>query len=107
MLLLISTVVFLFFLFYVPQLRQEKLVAIFTFSVCFGTVITQNWLFQAMQDLSKIAILNFVGKVVFTAVILTSVHRKSDYIWQPLAVSISTILVGFISFFWSIKRYKL
>ena len=107
LLLLISTVAFLFFLFYVPQLRQEKLVAIFTFSVCFGTVITQNWLFQAMQDLSKIAILNFIGKVIFTLLILTSVHHKSDYVWQPLAVSVSSILVGIISFFWSINKYKL
>jgi O-antigen/teichoic acid export membrane protein len=107
LLLLISTAFFLFFLFYIPQLREEKLVAIFSFSVCVGTVITQNWLFQAMQDLSKIAILNLVGKVIFTIIIVTSVHHKSDYTWQPLAVSISSILVGLISFVWSIKRYKL
>lgn len=107
LLLLISTAFFFFFLFYMPQLRHEKLVAIFSFSVCFGTLITQNWLFQAMQDLSKIAILNLVGKIVFTIIILTTVHRRSDYVWQPLAVSISSILVGGFSFIWSIKRYKL
>ena len=107
LLLLISTILFIFFLYFIPQLRQEKLVAIFTFSVCFGTVITQNWLFQAMQNLSKIAILNLVTKVIFTIIILSTIHHKSDYVWQPLAVSCATILVGLISFFWSIKRYNL
>jgi len=107
LLLLVSTVIFSILVYNVPQLRSEKLVAIFTFLACFATVITQNWLFQAMQDLSKIAILSLVSKVLFTVIILLVIHKRADYVWQPLAVSLSTIFVSIISFIWSIRRYKL
>jgi O-antigen/teichoic acid export membrane protein len=107
LLLLVSSILFILFLNLIPQLKEEKLVAIFTFSVCVGTVITQNWLFQAMQDLSKIAILNLVSKVIFTIIILSTIHQRKDYVWQPLAVSSATIFVGLISFTWSVKRYHL
>jgi O-antigen/teichoic acid export membrane protein len=107
LLLLISLVIYGILIVIVPQLREEKLVAIFTFLACFATVITQNWLFQAMQDLSKIAVLSLVSKVLFTVIILLVVHKRADYVWQPLAVSFSTIVVSIISFIWSIKRYKL
>jgi len=107
LLLLVSLVIYSILVYSVPQLRHEKLVAMFTFLACFATVITQNWLFQAMQDLSKIAILSLVSKILFTIAILLVIHKRSDYIWQPLAVSISTIVVSIISFIWSIRRYKL
>jgi PST family polysaccharide transporter len=91
----------------VPPLRAERTVAIFTFLVCISTVLTQNWLFQAMQDLPKIAWLNFITKLVFTFTILFIVKEKSDYIWQPLVSSLTQILVASLSFFWALKKYKL
>lgn len=107
LLLLFSIGVFSTCLFFVPQLRIEKEVAVYTFFTCFATLLTQNWLFQAMQDLHKIAILSLIGKVVFTVIVLSTIHVKSDYYWQPLALSLSQILIAIISFFWSIKIYHL
>jgi PST family polysaccharide transporter len=94
-------------LFCIPQLQEEKEVAFYSFITCFATVLTQNWLFQAMQDLHKIAILSLIGKVIFTTLILCTIKEKSDYFWQPLALSLSQIFVGVISFFWAIKLYRL
>jgi len=94
-------------MFLIPQLRAEKEVAIYTFLTCFATLLTQNWLFQAMQDLHKIAILSLIGKVIFTVIVLSTINEKSDYYWQPLALSISLIIIAAFSFFWSIKKYKL
>lgn len=91
----------------VPPLRAEKTIAIFTFLLCVSTVLTQNWLFQAMQDLPKIAWLNFITKLIFTFTILFIVKEKGDYIWQPLVASLTQILVATLSFFWALKKYKL
>ena len=107
LLLLFSIVLFTGSVFLIPQLRIERDVAIYTFLTCFATLLTQNWLFQAMQDLHKIAILSLVGKVLFTVLVLTTIRNKSDYYWQPLALSLSQILIATISFFWSIKKYHL
>jgi O-antigen/teichoic acid export membrane protein len=107
LLLLLSIIIFLFCLFLIPQLRQEKTVAIYTFITCFATVLTQNWLFQAMQDLSKVAILSLVSKILFTIMVLTLVRTRQDYIWQPLSLSLSQLLVAVLSFAWSINKYKI
>jgi PST family polysaccharide transporter len=102
-----SLVLFIVLLFYIPQLSSERDIAIYSFITCIATVLTQNWLFQAMQDLHKIAVLSLFGKMIFTSIVLLTVRNKSDYYWQPLALSISNIIVGFFSFLWALKRYKL
>jgi len=103
----VSLVVFLVCLFTVPQLRAEKQVAIFSFILCFSWVITPNWLYQAMQELSRVAIFNLATKVIFTVVILWIVREKEDYVWQPLAVSAAQLIVGVYSFMYAIKRYRI
>ena len=107
LLLLTSTILFVILLFAIPQLENEKRVAIYTFFICLSTLMTQDWLFQAMQDLSKIAVLNLVSKILYTLVILMVIQKKSDYIWQPLVLSLSQVLISLICFFWAINRYQL
>lgn len=103
----VSVVLFLVALFTVPQLQHEKQVAIFSFLLCFSWVITPNWLYQGMQELSRVAIFNLVTKVIFTVVILLVVRQKSDYVWQPLAISSAQIVVGIFSFWFAIHRYQI
>jgi O-antigen/teichoic acid export membrane protein len=103
----VSVILFVGSLFVFPQLRDEKQVAIYSFLLCFSWVITPNWLYQGMQELSRIAIFNLVTKVLFTVVILFLVKQKEDYVWQPLAISVAQIIVGIFSFVFAIKRYKI
>lgn len=106
-LFLISISLFTICLNFIPPLKQEKAVAIYTFLYCIGTILTQDWLFIAMQDLSKIALFNFISKLLFTLVVLKTVHEKNDYQWQPLVTSIVQIFVAMISFTWAFKKYNL
>ena len=103
----VSLVVFLVCLFTVPQLKNEKAVALFSFILCFSWVITPNWLYQAMQELSRVAIFNVFTKIIFTVVILVMIKQKDDYIWQPLAMSLAQLIVGIFSFAYAIKRYRI
>lgn len=107
LLFLVSLVVFIIALYTVPQLKNEKEVAIFSFILCFSWVITPNWLYQAMQELSRVAIFNLVTKVLFTFVILFLVREKADYIWQPLAISMAQLVVGIFSFGYAVQRYHI
>jgi PST family polysaccharide transporter len=94
-------------LFTIQPLKNELLVSIYTFILCFSVVFTQNWFFQAMQDLPKVAILNFIGKLLFTVFVLYFVKKPNDYVWQPLIASIVQIFVAILSFLWAIKKYEL
>lgn len=103
----VSLTLFLIALFTVPQLAHEKEVAVFSFMLCFSWVITPNWLYQGMQELSRVAVFNLVTKVIFTVIILLIIRERSDYIWQPLAISIAQIVVGVYSFMYALRRYKI
>lgn len=103
----LSIVLFVISLYLFPQLRNEKQVAIYSFLLCFAWVITPNWLYQGMQELSRIAVFNLVTKVLFTVVILLVVRHKQDYVWQPLAISVAQIAVGVYSFLFAIRRYNI
>lgn len=106
LLLAVSVVLFLISLYAVPQLREEKAVAVFSFLLCISWVITPNWLYQGMQELSRIAIFNLATKIIFTVIILLVIREKSDYIWQPLAIGIAQIVVGVFSFAYAIHKYR-
>lgn len=107
LLFLFSTLVFTVSLFIVPELRSEVTVSVFSFLLCLATLFTQNWIFQAMQDLSKIALFNLISKLLFTIGIIVVIRQKEDYIWQPLLFSAVQIGVALASFLWAMKKYKI
>lgn len=91
----------------IPKLQEEPLVALFSYLFCIGSLLTPNWVFQGMQELSKVALLNFLTKLFFTVAILLVVRKQSDYIWQPLIVSAVQILIALVSFTWARRRYQI
>lgn len=106
-LFLISIVLFIPCVLFFEPLLLEKKVAVFTFLTCIASLLSQNWFFQAMQDLSKVAVLNFLSKLLFTIFVLLLVRQKQDYIWMPLITSLVAILVGWISYYWGIRKYNI
>ncbi|MCF0062679.1 flippase [Dyadobacter chenwenxiniae] len=103
----LSTAAFTVLLFTVEDFKANQTVLIFSYTLCISFLFTQNWLFQAMQDLSKVALFNLVSRLLFTVSIILVVRRNEDYIWQPLLIGMSQTIVGLFSFFWAIQRYKL
>lgn len=103
----ISLILFIVCLFIVPPLAREKEVAVFTFLICLGPWIAQNWVFQAMQELPKIAWMNFICKLLFTVSILLFIKQKEDYVLQPLLTGLMHIIIAGFSFWWAFQRYKL
>ena len=107
LLFLVSTITFVILLYTVSALRENKAVVIFSYLICVSTLFTQNWLFQAMQDLSKVALFNLISKVLFTVAILIIVRKNQDYIWQPLIISVVQVVIAIWSFTWAFKKYKI
>ncbi len=106
-LFLISVIIFVILLFTVPQFKNDKELLIFSFLICISTLLTQNWLFMAMRDLPKIALFNFITKLLFTFSIFFVIQKKSDYVYQPLLWAAIQIIIAILSFVWAVKRYDL
>lgn len=107
LLFIISVFIFIVCVCFVTPLNKELWVSIFTFLLCISTVFTSNWIFQAMQDLTKVALFNFFTKLLFTILVLIVVRKKEDYLWMPLLTSVVAILISLISFLWAIKKFEL
>lgn len=106
-LFLFSTITFIILLVTVQELKENRTIIILSYLICISTLFTQNWLFQAMQDLSKVAVFNVISRILFTVTILITVRREGDYIWQPFLIGIIQIIIALCSFIWAYKKYKI
>jgi O-antigen/teichoic acid export membrane protein len=106
-LMVFASVLFAACLFLIPQLRNEKLLAIFTFLVCIGWVINPSWLFHGMQDSKKYAVFSFLSKLIFAILVIVIVQQREDYIYHPLITSLAHILVSAFAFHYAARRYRL
>lgn len=102
-----SLLIFLVLLNTLPQLREEKQVAIYSFLIVFSFVLTPNWLYQGMQELYNIALFNFLTKLLFTAAVLLVIREKQDYVYQPLFIGVAHIVVGLVAFGWAVRKYQI
>ncbi|RDB04729.1 flippase [Runella aurantiaca] len=103
----ISLIIFTNFVLFLPALESERLLSVYAFIFCISSVLTQEWLFQAMQDLPRIALLNLLGKTIYIISVLLLIRERSDYYWQPLMLSASQVIISLISFVWAKKKYKI
>jgi PST family polysaccharide transporter len=70
-------------------------------------VLSPNWFFQGMQQLTLVALFNFLSKLVFNVLIIVIIKQKGDFIWQPLILSITQIVVSVLSFLYAIRKFNI
>lgn len=90
-----------------PQFRTDGRVAVFSYLIVLAFVFSSDFLFQGMEHLKRPALFNLASKVLFTIAVLLLVRREADYFWQPLALSVSQVLVGVGAFAYAIRTYGL
>jgi O-antigen/teichoic acid export membrane protein len=102
-----STVLFAIVTFCVPDFRAHLLLHVCTYLSCIGAVLFPLWLYQAMEDLGRVAIFNLFVKVVFSASIFILIRRPEDYIYQTLSLSVAQVLVGAVALGAALRRFQL
>ena len=110
-LLFLSFFILLLLIYFVPIFRENYLVILITFLMVPGHILFPDWFFQALERMKYITILNLLSKLLFTIAIFVFIKEKTDYIYQPLFVSLGFILSGIISLYyifvkWEYKFYK-
>ena len=91
-LLFFSFIILLLLIYFVPIFRENYLVVLITFLMVPGHILFPDWFFQALERMKYITILNLLSKLLFTIAIFVFIKDKSDYIYQPLFVSLGFIL---------------
>jgi PST family polysaccharide transporter len=104
-LFLISLLIFAIAIVFVSKSADETKVGIYTFLITISWVLSPNWFYQGMQQLTKVALFNFLSKIIFTVLILTIIRDKNSYWWQPLILSLTQILISLVSLLYAVKKF--
>jgi len=105
LLFMVSIVVFTTSILFISKSNGETMVAVYTFLIVIAWVLSPNWFYQGMQELTPVAIFNLVSKTLFTVLILLMIRKRDDYMLQPLILSLTQIGIALASFLYAIKKF--
>lgn len=91
---------------FIPYLKENQILLFITFMLVPAKILFADWFFQAIEKMKFITIFDLISKAVFTLCIFIFVKDKSDFILQPLFLSLGSILVGLVSFYLIVFKWK-
>lgn len=106
LLMLLSFVLLLIALALIPKFRENSTIILITFLVVPGHIMFPDWFFQAIERMRYITILNLLSKALFTIAIFLFIKEKSDFILQPLFISIGYIVSGIVAMYFILGRWR-
>jgi len=89
------------------KLRDEALLYIYGIGIFVGQALTPLWLFQGMEKMKYVTIINFVSKLTSTVLIFVFLKNQSDYIYVNLYFSVGFLIAGILSLILAIKLFKI
>ena len=101
----LSTIIFGAISFYTPEFRAHLWLHLYTYMSCAGVVLFPIWLFQAMEDLGRVALFNLGVKILFTLSVFVLIRQPDDYIYQNLSISVAQILVSVVALWVALRRF--
>lgn len=104
-LMAISLIIMLALVFFIPKFRQDWLIYIYTFGMVLGNILFPIWLFQGMERMKLISLLNLLAKFIFVIAIFVFIRRQADYIYVPLITSLGFMTAGVLSLVIAVKRF--
>ncbi len=106
LLFVLSTVVFAGVTLLNPEFRQHLWLHVCTYIVCIGTVLSPFWLYQAMEDLGRVAIFNLIVKIMFSLSVFLFIRQADDYVFQNLSISVAQVLVNVAALYVAMRRFR-
>lgn len=97
LLLLLSFVLLTIVLYSFEKFNRDIEVYYLTFGVIIGQVLLPTWLFQGLEKMQFITLLNVSIKLIFTVMIFVFVKSESDFLLIPVLNSMGYLLVGILS----------
>lgn len=87
--------------------RSLKIMFLLGLGMVIGDVFTPIWLFQGMEKMKYMTIVNSSSKILFTLLVFVVVRQPQDYIWLLLLYSCGYILAGILSLVLVYKQFNL
>lgn len=96
------------FLFVVLVLFPQYIILyLFGLGIVFGDILNPVWLYQGMEDMKYMTIVNAIAKTIFTFLIFVFIKCSDDYIYITLLNSAGFIIAGIVSFIIAIRKFNI
>ena len=87
--------------------KDDILMFLFSLGIVFGDIFIPSWLFQGMEEMRYVTVVNVVSKIIFAVLIFVLIKEQGDYIYVLVLNSLGYIAAGILSMIIAFKCYKL
>ncbi|MDO9162966.1 MAG: flippase [Methylococcaceae bacterium] len=91
---------------FIPMLKRDAWLYLVGFTTVLGNVFAPLWLFQGLERMRDIAVIQTTARIVALPLLFIYVSGPTDVIYAVLVAGIGTMFAGLTSLFW-IKRKHL
>ncbi|RUO74527.1 flippase [Pseudidiomarina sediminum] len=110
LLMLVAFLMLLAAIYLIPYFYQNRVVLLASFLMLPGYILFPIWLFQAMEKMKYITILDLISKTLFTTLLFIFITNEDDYVLQPLFIASGYALSAVVAMYiilvnWRIKLY--
>lgn len=102
---LLSGIILLLVVLLVPYLRENADIIFVTFLLVPGHILFPEWFFQAIEKMKYTTFFNLFLKFVFTVAVFVFIHKREDYLIQPLLTTIGYLLCGIGALYLIFKKW--
>ncbi|PHM47221.1 oligosaccharide flippase family protein [Xenorhabdus miraniensis] len=99
--------IFLIFVFYNHNLRENINLSILLYFILIGDVLFSQWLFQGLEEIKLAAIINLVSKIVLLGFVFIGTNTRLGFYAFPLGLVTSSIMNGIQSYFMIKYKFKI
>jgi len=103
----ISFVVYYIIISNVQKFDNNFLLFLLMFGIIIGQGLFPTWLFQGMQKMFYITILNVGVKLFFLALIFLLINSSKDYLYYPILLSLGYIGILPFAYYLAIKNFNI
>ena len=102
---LLSGIILLAVVLLVPYLRENADIILVTFLLVPGYILFPEWFFQAIEQMKYTTFFNLFLKLIFTVAVFVFIHKREDYLMQPLLTTIGYLLCGIGALYLIFKKW--
>lgn len=106
LLMLLSFILLMIAIATIPYFKENQTILLVTFLLIPGHILFPDWFFQAMEKMKFITIFNLGSKALFTAFVFIFIKEKSDFILQPLFITLGYAVSGLFSMYIVVVKWK-
>ena len=106
-LILVSSLILFALTRTVPRIQEEETLLFILFGMVVGNALFPTWLFQGMEKMVSIALINLVFRILIMAGIFLYVRSTDDFLIYGLLLTIQSFGAGAIGFITAVRMFSL